>query len=260
MAVGEDKEPLDRPDDIGFAARSLMRGATLATLATLSRPGMEGGMEGWPSPSLVLVAFDLDASPLLLISRLAEHTRNLEADGRCGLLFDATVGHADRLTGPRLSVQGVAERAADPMLLERFIARHPSASAYAGFRDFALWRVTAKRGHMVAGFGRIHSLESDLLRLPPADWRDLAPHHDDIVAHMNQDHADALALYATRLLDQPAGDWRLTGIDPDGCDLSTGPLTTRLPFATRIRDADMARAELVRLVGEAGQSNATSPQ
>lgn len=251
MAVGEDKEALDRPDDIGFAARSLMRGATLATLATLSRPGMEGGMEGWPSPSLVLVAFDLDASPLLLISRLAEHTRNLEADARCGLLFDATAGHADRLTGPRLSVQGVAERTGDAMLLERFIARHPSSRAYAGFRDFALWRVTAKRGHMVAGFGRIHSLEPDLLHLPPADWQELAPRHDDIVAHMNQDHADALALYATRLLDQPAGDWRLTGIDPDGCDLSTGPLTARLPFATRIRDADMARAELVRLVARA---------
>lgn len=255
MAVGE-QEDGTIPADIGFAARTLMRGATLATLATLSRPGMEGGMEGWPSPSLVLVAFDLDASPLLLISRLAEHTRNLEADGRCGLLFDATAGHDDRLTGPRLSVQGVAERAGDPMLLERFIARHPSASTYAGFRDFALWRVTVRRGHMVAGFGRIHSLEPDALRLPPADWQALAPRHDDIVAHMNQDHADAVALYATRLLDQPAGDWRLTGIDPDGCDLSAGPLTTRLPFATRIRDADRARAELVRLVALARSRSA----
>lgn len=251
MAVGEDKEALDRPDDIGLAARTLMRGVTMATLATLSRPGMEGGMEGWPSPSLVLVAFDLDASPLLLISRLAEHTRNLEADGRCGLLFDATAGHADRLTGPRLSVQGVAERASDPMLLERFIARHPSSRAYAGFRDFALWRVTVRRGHMVAGFGRIHSLEPDLLRLPPADWQDLAVGHDDIVAHMNQDHADALALYATHLLDQAAGDWRLTGIDPDGCDLADGARTARLAFASRVREADTARVELVRLVAKA---------
>lgn len=232
------------------AARNLMRGCTHATLATLSRPG--GLTEGWPSPSLVSVGFALDGSPLLLISALADHTRNLLADPRCGLLFDGTVGHADRLTGPRLSVQGRAERSGDPALLCRFLARHPSAEAYAGFDDFALWRVTVTRGHLVAGFGRIHSLETDALRLPPADWQELAPRHDDIVAHMNQDHADTLALYATCLLEQPAGDWRLTGIDPDGCDLAAGPITARLPFAIRARDADMARAELIRLAARAG--------
>lgn len=248
MAVVEDHETGHRPTDIGLEARTLMRGSGQATLATLVRPGTEGGLDGWPSPSLVLVGFDLDASPLLLISRLAEHTRNLEADERCGLLFDGTGGHADRLTGPRLSVQGRAERNGDAMLLERFIARHPSASAYAGFRDFALWRVTVKRGHMVAGFGRIHALEADAMRLPPADWQGLADRQGDIVTHMNQDHADAVALYATRLLDQPPGGWRMTGIDPDGCDLAAGTLYARLPFARRVRDADMARAELVRLV------------
>lgn len=248
-AITEDQE-LETPDP-GSQARSLMRGASQATLATLTRPGVEGGLDGWPSPSLVLVGFDLDGSPLLLISRLAEHTRNLEADPRCGLLFDGTEGHADRLTGPRLSVQGRAERAGDARLVERFIARHPSANAYAGFRDFALWRVTPLRGHLVAGFGRIHHLGADALTLPPVDWMDLTSREADIVAHMNQDHADAVALYATRLLGRAGGDWRLTGIDPEGCDLRAGAETARLPFATRVRHADAARAELVRLVARA---------
>ncbi len=248
-AIREDQEL--ETADLGREARALMRASGQATLATLTRPGVEGGLEGWPSPSLVLVGFDLDATPLLLISRLAEHTRNLEADPRCGLLFDGTEGHADRLTGPRLSVQGRAERAGDARLTERFIARHPSANAYAGFRDFALWRVTPLRGHLVAGFGRIHHLAADALTLPPVDWMDLSAREADIVGHMNQDHADAVALYATRLLGQPAGDWRLTGIDPEGCDLRAGQETARLPFATLVRNAKAARAELVRLVAKA---------
>lgn len=232
--------------DAGRTARNLMRACMQASLATLSRPETEGA--GWPSPSLVLTGFALDGSPLLLISALADHTRNLLADPRCGLLFDGTDGHADRLTGPRLSVQGRAVRDGDPALRARFLARHPAAAAYAGFGDFALWRVDVARGHMVAGFGRIHSLPGETLRLPPADSITLAAREADIIAHMNQDHADAIRLYATRLLGRPDGDWRLTGIDPDGCDLRAGDASARLPFQTRVTDADAARRELVRLV------------
>ncbi|WP_035705349.1 HugZ family protein [Niveispirillum irakense] len=239
-------------EDPGATARTLMRASIQATLATSQRE-TGAGIGGWPSPSLVLVGFDLDATPLLLISRLAEHTLNLEADPRCGLLFDGTAGHPDRLTGPRLSIQGRARRDDDTRRIGRFLARHPSAAAYIGFADFGLWRVDVERGHMVAGFGRIRAMGADQLHLPPADWLELAPAEEDIVAHMNADHADALALYATRLLDLPAGDWRMTGIDPDGCDLRDGPQAARLPFATKVRNADQARAELVRLVKRARQ-------
>lgn len=237
-------------DDPGTAARALMRACPQATLATLQRE-TGSGHTGWPVPSLVLVGFDSDATPLLLISRLAEHTLNLEADPRCGLLFDGTAAHPDRLTGPRLSVQGRATREADNRSRGRFLARHPSASAYAGFADFGLWRVSVERGHMVAGFGRIRTLEAGQLRLPPADWMDLAPAEAEIIAHMNQDHADAVALYATRLLGRPAGDWRMTGIDPDGCDLHDGTHPARLDFPTKVRNPEQARAELVKLVKRA---------
>lgn len=235
------------------AARNLMRGCVHATLATLTRPGGEG--EGWPSPSLVLTAFAPDGSPLLLISRLAEHTRNLLADPRCGMLFDGTAGHIDRLTGPRLSVQGHAAQDNDPALLHRFLARHPSAETYAGFGDFTLWRITASRGHMVAGFGRIHILSADDLRLPAEECATLAGAEADIIAHMNHDHGDAIALYATNLLKRAASDWRLTGLDPDGTDLRAGDDTARLPFATRVTNGDAARKELVRLVTLARSAN-----
>lgn len=226
--------------------RAVMRGSGRAALATAQR---DSG--GWPLPSLVLVALDLDATPLLLLSGLAEHTRNLERDPRAGLLFDGTAGLDEPLTGPRLSVLGRMERTADPRLRDRFVARHPEAAQYAGFSDFALWRLRPERAHLVAGFGRIRWIAGDDLLLPAAAWAKLAEREGDIVGHMNADHADAVALYATVLAGRPAGDWRMTGLDPEGCDLRAGGATARLPFERTVTTAEEARAELVRLVRRA---------
>jgi hypothetical protein len=135
--------------------RALMRGQATAALGTL--------MDGAPYASLVLVAFDADGSPLLLLSRLAQHTKNLLADPRVSLLFDGTAGLDDPLTGPRLTVLGSAAACPDTDALQRYLARHPSAAAYAGFSDFGLYRVTIARGQLVAGFGRIAWIEAEAL-------------------------------------------------------------------------------------------------
>lgn len=132
--------------------RALMRGQATAALGTL--------MAGGPYVSLVLVAFDADGAPLLLLSRLAQHTKNLLAEPDVSLLFDATDGLDDPLTGPRLTVLGKAAACPDPEALERYIARHPSAAAYAGFSDFRLYKVRIARGHYVAGFGQIRWIEA----------------------------------------------------------------------------------------------------
>ncbi|HEY4031541.1 MAG TPA: pyridoxamine 5'-phosphate oxidase family protein [Caulobacteraceae bacterium] len=136
--------------------RDLMRAQTTASLGT--------SMDGAPYVSLVLVAFDADGSPLLLLSRLAQHTRNLLADPRCSLLFDGTAGFEDPLTGPRLTVIGSAAVCSDPEARERYVERHPSAEVYAGFSDFDFYRVTIARGHLVAGFGKIRWVEAAELR------------------------------------------------------------------------------------------------
>src|SRR3954452_24458191 len=126
-------------------ARRVIRAAGRATLATGQR---DGG--GWPYPSLVLTALDHDASPLLLISDLADHTANIKADPRAGLLFDGTGGLAEPLTGPRVSVLGRMEVTDDPRHRARFLARHESASLYAGFADFTVWHMVVERAHLVA--------------------------------------------------------------------------------------------------------------
>jgi heme iron utilization protein len=239
--------------DHGQLCRRLMRRQAHAVLAT----SLAAGQRIRPYASLVAIACDVDASPLLLLSDLAQHSRNIAADNQVSLLFDGggtDLPVADPLASPRLSLLGETVREADPRLLARFVARHPSAAAYAGFSDFHLYRVEIGRGHLVAGFGRISWIEPDELRFR-ADARALAAAELDIVAHMNADHADALELYAAHLLQRSGTGWRMTGIDPEGIDLRRDAETARLDFAARslapALDPEAARRALVALAAEA---------
>jgi putative heme iron utilization protein len=231
--------------DIGRLARRLIRGCDRAALSTCA------AADASPYASLVLVACGHDASPVLLISDLAEHTRNLAADPRAALLFDGTAGLADPLTGSRLTVQGRLERDDDPRLAARFLSRHPSAADYAVFGDFHVWRMAVTRAHLVAGFGRIHTIEAALLAYDAAAAAPLAAVEAEIVAHMNADHRSALDLYATRLLGRSGADWTMTGIDPEGLDLRRHGETARLDFDVAVHNGADARRMLVELASEA---------
>ncbi len=233
--------------------RAVARACRTAVLAT----NMAGAVSS-PYASLVLAAFDLDAAPLLLISQLAEHTKNLLAEPRISLLCDGTAGYAEPLTGPRATLLGRALRSDEPRHRARFLARHPGAAMYADFKDFAFYRLEIERAHIVAGFGRIHWCEDYRLE---GDIAPLAEAEAGIIAHMNSDHADAVALYAHKLLGRDGDGWRLCGIDPEGADLirmaaqQEGGQLARLPFDKPVWDAESARMELVRLVKRARQGN-----
>lgn len=238
----------------GLQARRLIRAAERATLATaLARKEAPG----WPYASLALVACRPDGSPLLLLSDLADHSKNITADSRVSLLFDGTAGLADPLSGPRVTLLGRANETRDAADRARYLARHPSAAHYAGFKDFRLYRIEVARGHLVAGFGRIHWLEASDILYDAGAAAALAAHEADILAHMNRDHAVAIALYAQRLLGLDGAGWVMTGIDPEGIDLRAGGRLARLTFARPIADAEAARAELARLAREARDTRAT---
>jgi putative heme iron utilization protein len=224
-------------------ARRLLRGLDRATLAT--------DLEGWPYASLVIVATAPDGAPLLLLSDLAQHTLNLKQEPRASLLFDGTAGLDEPLTGARVTMLGRAGRVDDKDLLRRFCARHPSAAAYAGFADFHLYRLELERAHIVAGFGRIHWLSRDDLVIAPDALGALGAAESDIVQHMNDDHAEAVDLYANRLLGLAGTGWRMTGMDIEGADLRCGGRVARLPFDSPVRDPQAARAAFVRLAKEA---------
>jgi hypothetical protein len=207
-------------------------------------------MRGAPYASLVLIAADLDACPLLLLSDLAQHSRNIAFDPRISLLIDGTAGYRDPLTGPRLTVIGQARAVAEPRRLARFTAHHTTSAVYSGFADFRLYRVAVERGHLVAGFGRIHWIESrDLLFT--GDAAALAAAEPEILRHMNEHHADVVGDCARGLLGRAGADWRMTGIDPEGADLQCDGETARLDFAAPVLTPAAARAALVELAQNA---------
>jgi putative heme iron utilization protein len=229
------------------AARRLVRATDRATLAS-ALPAEEGP---WPYASLVLVAADYDASPLLLISALAEHTKNLGPEPRASLLFDGTQGLDDPLTGARVTVLGALRPDDDPVRLRRFLSRHPSASLYAGFKDFRLYRLQITRAHLVAGFGRIHWIDAAALLGPPADISWLREHEPSILEHMNGDHAATIDLYAQQLLGLAGTGWRVTGVDREGADLRRGGAVARLDFPAPAGSLDAVRQSFVALAQSA---------
>ena len=264
--MAEETEPdIDGEAEPGPRVRRLVRGAGRAALATtLALDGDGGGAR--PYVSLVLGAADHDASPVLLLSDLADHSKNLKADARAALLFDGTAGRDDPLSGPRASLLGelraVAEEALAERLKRRFVARHPGAAVYADFKDFRLYRMAVESAHLVAGFGRIHWLKARDVLFDAGACAALAEAEAAILGHMNQDHGEALGLIAERLLGLPRpapeiGGWVMTGIDPEGVDLRAGARLARAEFDAPVRDAEAARAELVRL---SERARATDPE
>jgi putative heme iron utilization protein len=198
--------------------------------------------------------------PVLLISRLARHTRNLERDPRAALLVVAPGGQsADPLAGARLTITGraVAPRCADD-LARRFLARHPEAAGYARFGDFGFQRIEPESGHLVAGFGRIVDLAASDLLLDLEGCASLAASEAEALDHVNADHADAVRLYATELCAAPDGVWRMTGLDPEGADLAAeAGHVARLDFPERVSGPGDLRRTL-RMLAEQGRGSAAA--
>lgn len=233
--------------DWAAQARSLVRAAMTATLATLDRD------DGTPYASLVAVATLHDGRPLLLLSRLALHTRNIAADARVSLLLDRRDGVEDALAGPRVTLMGELGSTSDPLARARYLARHPGAAMYADFGDFGFYELSVSRGHFVGGFGRITPLSPAELTEPAGDAQQLVQAEASVLAHMNKDHADAVALMARVLGNAPEGTWRLAAVDPTGCDLVSANRGVRLSFPLRVTTADEIRRAFIALVAQARQ-------
>lgn len=235
------------PDfDPAKLAKSLLRRSRQGALATL----MAGS--GDPYCSLINLASHPDGSPILLISGLAVHTRNILADSRVSLMLDERAA-GDPLEGARIMLSGRAERAeAEKDLLQRrYLNAHPSAEGFVSFKDFSFFRIRPTGTHLVAGFGRIVDLKPEQFLTDLTGAGDLLAAEEGAVAHMNADHRDTMNLYATKLLGAAAGDWRCTGCDPEGLDIQEGQTALRLDFPERVTDGTSLRKMLVRLAGEA---------
>ena len=230
--------------DAKAAAKKLMRETRSGALATLTAES------GDPYCSLVNVAPAADGSPLLLISRLAVHTKNILADARVSLMLDERK-EGDPLQGARVMLMGAAAKTDSADARRRYLACQPEAEMFAGFGDFAFYEVKLKGAHLVAGFGRIVDLmATDLLTdLTGADA--LVAAEPEVIEHMNADHAETCRLYATKLLGAADGDWRCVGCDPEGLDLQCERSGLRLPFPQRMTQPGVLRAVLKQMAEQA---------
>ena len=204
----------DKAFDARLAAKKLLREGRSGALATLM-PGA-----GDPYCSLVNVATAIDGAPLLLLSNLALHTKNIQTDARVSLMLDERK-EGDPLEGARIMLMGTCAKS-EPSVAGAYLRRHPEAEMFANFGDFAFYRMEIGRAHLVAGFGRIVDVNAKDLLADLSDAQGLIDAEPGAIAHMNEDHADACRLYATKLLGAPDGDWRCVGIDPDGLELQQG--------------------------------------
>ncbi len=226
---------------IRASARALLRQRKVGSLATV-----EAGTNH-PYASLLTVATDIDASPIFLISRLAWHTRNLEADSRASILFAAETGPGDPLNLGRVSVMGRAELTSAPRLRSRFLATHPEAAFYADFADFSFWRLNVERAHFIGGFGRISTLPAAELLVDPGTAQDWNSRSDAAVEALNAAEAGLIASLAGGGGAPEGEGWRIAACDPDGCDLACGDETRRLSFLRPVTSPDGIAGALIAL-------------
>jgi putative heme iron utilization protein len=225
-------------------AKKLMRESRSGALATL----VAGS--GDPYCSLVNVATAVDGTPLLLISRLAIHTRNVLADPRASLMLDERK-EGDPLQGARVMLMGTVAKTESPDARRRYLAYQPEAEMFADFADFAFYELKLKGAHLVAGFGRIVDLTPADLLTDVSGAEAMLEAETSAVEHMNADHADTCRLYATKLLGAPDGAWRCVGCDPEGLDLQAERIGLRLPFPQRVTEPGALRTMLKKLAEQA---------
>mgnify|MGYP001765236702 FL=1 len=204
-------------DDTDFSAvatsRLLVREARTAAMSTIAR------RTGHPFGSLVTTACEPDGTPIVLLSTLAAHSRNLAEDPRASLLFvEGTLG--DPQQGGRVTLVGTLERIADDAAQRRrYLTRNPDAALYAGFADFAFYRLDLEDCHLVAGFGRAMRVRREDFLVDLGGAGELIAAEGRILAELSERPA-RIAAWAAKL-GAPAGDWSVVGVDPEGLDLAT---------------------------------------
>ncbi len=227
-------------------ARTLVRSARFGALAVLD-PN-----DGSPQASRVAVATDLDGTPLILVSALAGHTSGLVADPRCSLLLGEP-GKGDPLAHPRISLSCRAARlergsAEQARAERRYLNRHPKAKLYVGFPDFAFFRLDPLKASLNGGFGKAYALTSADLLTDSAATAGLAEAEQAAIVHMNDDHRDAVDIYARAFAGARSEGWYIIGLDADGVDIAHGDEARRVFFPQPLASAAELRTALVELV------------
>jgi heme iron utilization protein len=232
-------------------ARTLVHVARTGTLATLSRKH-----PGHPFGSLMPYAPDDDGRPIFLISTMAMHTQNLGAEPRASLFVAQPDWGGDPLAAGRVTLMGEARSipaAETAGARERYLARHEQAAYWVDFGDFGFYRLEVADVYFVGGFAAMDWVTaSDYRGALPDPLADAAA---EIVAHMNEDHADALVTFARILARAEADAATMVSVDRLGFKLriQSGDRvhSARIGFPREVRTPADTRVVLIEMLKDA---------
>ncbi|MFI8480025.1 HugZ family protein [Pseudomonas sp. NPDC078700] len=221
-------------------ARELLLKEYRAVLSTHSK-----SMPGFPFGSVVPYCLDAQGYPIILISRIAQHTHNLQRDPKCSILVGERAADDIQAAG-RLTVLAEARQLEDPQEIEAAAARYyryfPESADYHRAHDFDFWRLEPVRSRYIGGFGAIHWVDQVTLSNVFA-----GDSEESMIEHMNADHAKAIAHYVT-LADLPAQpSAEMVGIDSEGFHLRIAKSVYWLAFPTICNTPGAVRQALVAL-------------
>jgi len=233
-------------------ARALYARSVQGVLSTISVDA-----HGFPFGSVAPFVPDARGWPVLLVSRIAEHTRNMDADPRVSLILMEDADDAQEAA--RLTVLGHARRVAaheEAGAADRYFRRFPHAAEYHRAHDFTFYAIEPARLRFIGGFAQIHWLEpAAVCRANPFRGKV----EEGMATHMNQDHASALRDYCRLYGIEPAADPRLAGIDAEGFDLMVGKRLVRIEFDAPVASPDEVRKAMVAMVMKARELAPAKP-
>jgi len=234
--------------NLNLEARKFLRSTRSGILSTHS-----ARFEGYPFGSVAPFVLDHNCQPIILISNIAEHTKNIIINPKVSLLVFA--GGEDLQANARLTLLGEAVKIykdVDADLRARYLRYLPQAASYFDMHDFSFYRIHIHQARYIGGFGKMSWLSDvDLLSGITSTSSVLAGQETAIIEHMNADHTENLLNYCKHFHHIDAAHAHMLGIDCDGFDVSAriGDTSTllRFDFEQQIHDAQSARAALVAM-------------
>lgn len=229
-------------------AKTLLHVARVGTLSTVSQK-----VGGFPFGSVAPFGLDERGCPTFLISTMAMHTQNVLADDRASLLVTEAGVAEDPLGAGRVTLVGRVARTPDASLAlvrKEYLARYENASYWVDFKDFAFFQMDVVDVYFVGGFGVMGWVSADdYLEAEPDPLADAAA---GIIAHMNDDHVEAMCLLARGIAGIEATDAKMTAVDRLGFHVrlttAEGMKGVRIPFTREVQSGEQTRAVLVEMV------------
>ena len=256
--------------NINFATRQLVRSSSKGYLSTEFNPKNFVQHKGlsdntFSYSTYTLTAFDFDVSPIVLLSDLSEHTKNIKSKKLCSLMIceeqkmykffpkfknpkSFNIDYEDPMSRPRVTLIGELSVTNKKEHKERFLSRHPASKFYSNFKDMNFYIMKIKSAHLVGGFAHVKWFQKNDIICKK--FSNFADSEQSIINHMNESHQDSVNSYVNKLIPNMSNSkkgWKITGIDPDGFDLRKKDKITRFCFEKEVNDAKKLRGTFVHL-------------